>query len=248
MRRIVSSHQMNAKNALGLVKAAGMIAAAALAFSSSKAGAVVVTPVTASDVPVSMPSSVFDASHTGNVYSLGSGTRFISPNFNASDLFGGSAGKFGPEANDVLFADNQPVGTVNTVEVTLESPVLVTGFDLFLEDDGTNGDRSAREFRLYADGQLVDDINLLDDTATQSYTSVYGSNYIQISEALAGLSASADYQLEFVQNHDGNYTSGVRALDFQVTGTNAPTSVPEPTAITGMLVAGTGLTLRHRRI
>ncbi len=225
----------------------GLFVAATISAAAAAQGAIIL-PTTASDVQISNPSSVFDAGNTGNTYSLEAGTNFIPAGFDVRDLFGGSFGTFGPEQNDVIFDNNQPMGTVESVDVTLASPVSLTSFNLYLEDDGSSGDRSAREFLLFSNGQLIDDVPILDTTGTQTYTGQYGSNYIDISDTLTGLPLSSDYTLELVQNRDGNGSSGIRALDFQATGTSTPASVPEPASMAGMTLSGLVLLKRRRRI
>ena len=221
-------------------------APAVVLFAGTASRGAFIGATTAADVPISNPLSVFDASNSGNTYSLEPGTNFIPAGFDARDLFGGSFGTFGPEQNDVLFADGQPIGTVEAVDVTLAAPVSLSSFNLFLEDDGSSGDRSAREFLLFAGGQLIDDVPLLDTTGTQSYTGVYGSNYIDIGDTFSGLPASADYTLEFVQNHDAGGSSGIRALEFEASGSTA-TAVPEPKAAAALALGCLALSQRRRR-
>ena len=219
------------------------IAAGVILLGGSTSQAALITPITAADVPVASPGSVFDAGNAGNIYSMQPGTSFIPAGFDVHDLFGGSLGTFGPEHNDVIFDNNQPISTAEFVNVTLNAPTSLSSFNLYLEDDGTSGDRSASEFKLFSDGALISDISLLDTSGAQSYTSVYGSNYIQVSDTFASLPASANYTLEFVQNRDGNGSSGIRALEFQASGSAA---VPEPSALAGMGL--TGLALSRRRL
>jgi hypothetical protein len=203
-----------------------------------------ITPISASNVPVFNTDSVFNYSQPGYVYRLQAGTSFIPQGFDVRDLFGGSFGTFGWEQDDVIFNNGQPAGTANTVTAKLGSPTSLTSFHLFLEDDGTNGNRSASEFELFAGGQLVDDVQILDTYGDQSYTSVYGSNYIEISDTLSGVPAESNYTLEFIQNQQESGTSGVRALEFEAS--NIPTSVPEPTGISVVVCAGAALCARRK--
>ena len=70
---------------------------------------------------------------------------------------------------------------------------------------------SASEFKLFAGGQLVDDVPILNTFGNESYDGVYGSNYIDISDSLAGLPVSSDYTLELIQNQGPGGSSGIRA-------------------------------------
>ena len=218
--------------------------AAVLGAASSRAA--VITAITSSDVPISSNTSVFDAGNTGNNYWMGAGTQFIPEGFDVRDLFGGSFGTFGPEQNDVIFNNGSPIGSVESIGVTLSAPVSLDSFSLYLEDDGTSGDRSASEFKLFAAGQLIDDISLLSTSGTDTYTSVYGSQYIQVGDTFTDAPVTTDYTLEFIQNRDGNGTSGVALLEFQGTGTPALASVPEPTALAGLISIGAVLLPRRR--
>jgi hypothetical protein len=235
---------VDAKSVAAMV---GVLGAATAARAS-----LIITPITSGDVPISNPASIFDVSNSGNTYSLGTSTNLNPQGFDVRDLFGGSFGTYGYEHNDVLFQDNQPIGTIDTVNVALTSPISLGSFSLFLEDDGTNGNRSASEFLLYADGTLVDDVNILDASGSESYTSVYGSNYIEIDDSFTGLPAASDYTLEFVQNQDANGASGIRALDFQgqaaVGGSTAGTAVPEPASMLGLTIGVLTLLGRPRRV
>lgn len=232
------------------VNARSVAATMTLLGASAARASLTITPISPGDVPVSNPASPFDVSNTGNTYSLGPNTN-LNPGFDIRDLFGGSFGTYGYESNDLLFADNQPIGTVDTVNVTLAAPVSLGSFNLFMADDGISGDRSASEFLLYSGSTLIDDVNILDTSGTQSYTSVYGGNFIEISDSFADLPASSDYTLEFVQNEDPGGTSGVRALDFQGSAAlqtpSALASVPEPTSLIALVIGGVALLGRPRR-
>jgi hypothetical protein len=220
-------------------------AATGLMLAAGSARGAMITPIGASNVPVFNTASVFNYSQPGNVYRLEPGTSFIPEGFDVRDLFGGSFGTYGWEQNDVIFNNGQPAGTVNAVGVTLGSPTSITSFNLYLEDDGTNANRSASEFELFAGGQMVDDVQILDTYGDESYTSVYGSNYIDISDTLSGIPATSNYTLDFIQNQQESGTSGVRALEFEAS--NTPTSVPEPTAISVLAFGCISLCVRRKR-
>ncbi len=220
------------------------VTAAAMTIAAQRAQAALILPINSTDVPVFNTASVFDVSHAGNTYALEPGTQFGPGGFDVRDLFGGSFGTYGWEQNDVIFNNGQPAGTVNAVDVTLAAPVSLTSFNLFLEDDGTSGNRSASEFKLFAGGQLVDDVPILNTFGNESYDGVYGSNYIDISDSLAGLPVSSDYTLELIQNQGPGGSSGVRALDFEASGSS---SVPEPASMGAVFLGGTALLMRRRR-
>lgn len=187
------------------------------------------------------PASVFDVSHAGNTYGVGPGTSFYPPPpaaFDVYDIFGGVSHTY--EIGAALFADNLPIGTVDTVTVHLPAPVTLTSFRLYCGDDGieNGGRRSMREFRLYAGDALIDDLHLLDNSGSQSYTVVFGGPRIRIDEAISNPMAASDYTLQFVQNIPAGVGSGVRVHDFQA-------FVPEPAS--GLLVAAAGMLLLRRR-
>jgi hypothetical protein len=219
--------------------AAGLLAA-------GSAHAALITPIIENDVPVFNTASVFNYSQPGNVYRLAPGTSLTPGGFDVRDLFGGSLGTYGWEQNDVIFSNGQPAGTVNAVNVTLGAPTSLTSFNLYLEEDGNSSNRSASEFELFAGGQLVDDVPILDTYGDQSYNTVYGSNFIEVSDTLSGLPDTSNYTLEFIQNQQGGGSSGVRALEFEASST--PTSVPEPTAISILAFGSAALCARWRKI
>jgi hypothetical protein len=221
------------------------LTAAAMTVAAQRAQAALILPIDSTDVPVLNTASVFDASHTGNTYALEPGTQFLPGGFDVRDLFGGSFGTYGYEQHDVIFNNGQPAGTVSAVDVTLAVPVSLTNFDLFLQDEGTGGNRSASEFKLFADGQLVDDVPILNTFGNQSYSGVYGSSWINVSDTLTGVPVTSDYTLEFIQNQGPSGTSGVRAMEFEASGSS---SVPEPASMGAVFLGGAALLARRRRI
>ena len=112
----------------------------------------------------------------------------------------------------------------------------LTNFNLFLQDEGTGGNRSASEFKLFADGQLVDDVPILNTFGNESYSGVYGSSWIDVSDSLTGLPVTSDYMLEFIQNQGPSGTSGVRAMEFEASGSS---SVPEPASMGAVFLGST---------
>jgi MYXO-CTERM domain-containing protein len=204
------------------------------------ARAAVITGVDFSSIPLSNPDSVFDASHTGNQYSLGAGTVFNPAGYDIRDLFGGQFDSYAPERGRVVFADEQPIGTVETVNVTLANPVALQSFDYwFSEDAGTGGARSTREFKLFAGTTLLDDVVVLNNTGQQSLTAVYGNNNVQISDTFLNAPVTANYTLEIVQNQNGSGDSGLRAIEFEA-------FVPEPAGLALMALAMLGACRRRR--
>src|SRR5208337_3778259 len=140
-------------------------------------------------VPVNEPASVFDVSNPGITYALGSGTSFAAcayGGYDIRDLFGGQFTTYTPETGVVIFADQQPIGTVDTVLVTLPTAVSLAYFNLWLNEDGGGSPyRSMSEFRLYAGPVLIDDVDVLDSSGTQTYAQVYGGDVVEVSDTLA---------------------------------------------------------------
>jgi hypothetical protein len=238
--RSLSSFLGSSKGRVAVLVACGGV----WAMLSANASAAIIGPV--ASFPVSDPTSAVDSTVPGISYNLLPGTALIPNGFDVRDLFGGSFGTNGWEQNDVLFADGALKGTVSAVSINLTTPIALTNFHLFLEDDGTNGNRSANEFMLYSGTTLVDDIHILDTTGSQSYTSVYGSNYIEISDTLPNLPLSGNYTLAFVQNQDSGSSSGVRASEFTASGTLFST-VPEPASFSMVVIGSIGVLGRRRR-
>ncbi len=200
--------------------------------------AVVITSTTSPSI--SNPASVFDVSHTGNSYSLGANTTFNPAGFDLRDLFGGQYDTYLPELGNVIFADSSPIHTVETVNVTLASAVSLTSFSLWAAEDGNGtGNRSMSEFRLYTGSTLLTDVQVLDNTGTQTYTNVYGSPQILIQGTLTGAPVASSYTLEFIQNQPANSVSGLRLNEFQA-------FVPEPGGLP-FLLASTLLAMASTR-
>jgi len=208
--------------------------------------AAVIQSVPRASVPVNDPASVFDVSNLGITYALGSGTSFAACAFggyDTRDLFGGQFGTFSPETGDVIFADQQPIRTVDTVLVRLPTAVSLANFNLWLnEDSDGSGHRSASEFKLYAGPMLIDDVDVLDGSGSQTYTQIYGGDVIEVSDTLANAPTASSYTLEFIQNQNANVASGVRALEFE--GCAEP--VPEPGSV-GVVGWGGAMALMRRR-
>ncbi len=189
---------------------------------------------------------MFDVSDPDISYVLGPGTSFAIPAFGGydiRDLFGGQFTTYTPETSVVIFADEQLIGTVSTVLVTLPAAVSLANFNLWLnEDDDGSGHRSASEFKLYAGQVLIDDVNILDSSGTQTYSEVYGGDVIEVGDTLANAPIASSFTLEFIQNQNANVASGVRALEFEASA--AP--VPEPTSVGIVGLGGIVVLLRRR--
>jgi len=203
----------------------------------------VITPVNDALVPLSSPTSVFDFNaHPGNVYGLNLGTVLNPNGIDVRDLFGMEYSA--TEPHNVLFKD-QSKGFVNSVRVILESPIQLKSYALYLKDNTGTGGRSASEFRLFAGTTMIDDVNLLDSTGTQSYMGVYGGDNLQISNDLVGAPLTNDYTLQFVQNQDGPFV-GVRAEEFQGFVTSGAVPEPGSAAIVALAMAAVGVAGRRR--
>jgi hypothetical protein len=199
--------------------------------------------ITVSSLPGDTPGDLFDVSNPGNTYSLGPSTTLNSSGYDARDIFGGELDPYAPERGNVIFGDNQPIGTVETVNVTLPSPVAITNYNLWVSEDGdASGHRSTREFELFAGSTLIDDVQILNTTGTQTFTAQYGGPNIEISDTLTGVPASSTYTLDFIQNQAAGPVSGLRVNEF-----DAYNNVPEPGSFTLLGVASLGLLTRKPR-
>lgn len=190
------------------------------------------TPISPAEISsAGDPASVFDVSHPGNVYGVGPGTAFYPfppAAFDVYDIFGGVSHTY--EIGAALFADNQPMGTVNVVTVQLPAPVTLTSFRMFCGDE-VNAMRSMREFRLFAGTTLIANLHMLDNSGTQSYSTVFGGPRLRIDSDILNPIAASDYRLEFVQNIGPGLGSGVRINDFQA-------FVPEPSGAAFIVLMG----------
>jgi hypothetical protein len=204
-----------------------------------------ITTIAAADVPLSDPSSVFDVSHAGTTYAVQAGTNLnpVPGGYDVRDVFGGTFQSYPPEHGDTVFADQQAIGTVESILVVLPAATSLGRFTLYLGEDGDNsGHRSTRGFRLKTGATTLADVSILDNSGSQSFKSVYGGYVIKIDQPLVGAPAASTYFLDFVQNQSANVASGLRVLEFEA-------FVPEPgcTCTVIFVLAAFPIARRRRR-
>jgi hypothetical protein len=164
---------------------------------------------------------------------------------NILDLFGGSFSTLEAPGR-VIFADYP--GQLRTYDVffTTHSPVSLTGYSLYLAEDGANSlNRSATNFELLANGSVISNVAI---TATgQNYAVKFGADSIKVSDSFAPVSATT-FEAIFTSNI--GFNNGIRVLGFQGVGGSQPGVVsgnPEPSTISLALLAGLAFAAFYRR-
>jgi hypothetical protein len=158
------------------------------------------------------------------------------------DIFGGTFSTLEAPGR-TIFADGQ--ATYQITFTTLR-PTALTGYSLYLAEDGTTLNRSATNFQLKADGNLISNVAIV--PSGQSYTSLYGgSGAIKISDSFAGVTATT-FQALFTANV-GQF-SGIRVFELDANGASvfggAATGVPEPSTMYLTCLGGLLLATRFR--
>jgi hypothetical protein len=198
--------------------------------------------VTAAGDPGRTPSNPFDYSNltvTSN-----------SPTYNAQsdvrDIFGGSFSTLEAPGR-TIFADHPGQPTTYDVFFTLNSPIALAGYSLFLGEDGGSLNRSATNFELLANGKVVSNVALA--AQGSDYAVRFGSDSIQVSDTFAPVSAST-FEAIFTSNI--GFNNGIRVLGFQAqAGTifqpSSQAISPEPSSISLALLAGVAFVAFFRR-
>ncbi len=200
--------------------------------------------VTPSADPGSTPGDLFQNTNIN----ISANTALYSNQFNIQDMFGTSLGTLEP--GHVIFTDGLGANATYTVTFNTLAPVVLGGYNLFLQDDstvgttapGNPGQRSAVSFTLTANGNLVSTASLL--APGGSYSSTYGSSSIKVSDTFAPVSAS-----NFVATFTGNNIGpafGVRVLELDGLAGTLP-GVPEPGTISMLVLGLAGLAVSRIR-
>jgi len=137
-----------------------------------------------------------------------------------------------------IFADNANVVTNYQVSFTTNSAATITGYTLYLREDGPNSiNRSATNFELIANGQVISNVALA--TLGQDYFVKFGSSdIIKVTDSFAPVTATS-FQAIFTSNNSAFNGVRVYELDAQ--------AVPEPSTIRLGLLGGLVLVAFIRR-
>jgi hypothetical protein len=160
------------------------------------------------------------------------------------DIFGGSFSTLeGP--GHTIFADTP--GVVTTYQITFKtaSPMTISSYALYLGEDGTSLNRSATNFQLKADGNIISNVALA--PSGQSYSSAFGSGFIKVTDSFGPITGST-FQALFTAN-TGNF-NGIRVFELDAFGGVAAqqsSGVPEPSSIRMALLGGLMLLSLFRR-
>ena len=147
----------------------------------------------------------------------------VSGSFDVRDMFGGNFG-----TGHAIFQDT---GSATTYEVTftLSNAFLLTGYNLYLQNDGDDLSRSLNRFQLLQGATILSDVSV-----TSAYNTAYGSHSIVIQDSFAPVTAAT-----FTARFYGiaSTFNGVRVHELD--------AVPEPT--TNFLLGAAALALAFAR-
>jgi hypothetical protein len=196
--------------------------------------------ITPSGGPGSNPSNPF---YYSNITVTSNSPTYNSQS-NILDMFGGSFSTLEAPGR-VIFQDRPGQLTTYDVFFTTHSPVSLTGYSLYLAEDGANSlNRAATNFELLANGNVISNVAI---TGTgQNYAVKFGADSIQVSDSFAPVSTTT-FEAIFTSNI--GFNNGIRVLGFQGIGgsSGAATGNPEPSTISLALLAGLAFAAFYRR-
>jgi hypothetical protein len=142
-------------------------------------------------------------------------------------MFGGTFTTLAGETGRTLFSDTPGMVTDYSVTFTTDSPITLTGYNLYLaEDPATPGNRSVTEFRLLEGSTTVSDVTLLN--LGETYAGQYGSFKLELSDSFAPVTGST-FTAIFISNDLAANGPRIEELD--------ATTVPEPATLPMVLGA-----------
>jgi hypothetical protein len=199
--------------------------------------------ITPSGAPGRNASNPFDYSNL----TVTSNSATYNSQSNILDMFGGSFSTLEAPGR-VIFQDHP--GQLFTYDVffTTHSTVSLTGYSLYLAEDGANSlNRAATNFELLANGNVISNVAI---TGTgQNYAVKFGADSIKVSDSFAPVSGTT-FEAIFTSNI--GFNNGIRVMGFQGVGGAAgpvgPVSAnPEPSTISLALLAGLAFAAFFRR-
>jgi uncharacterized protein (TIGR03437 family) len=180
--------------------------------------------VAASSDPGSVTTSPF---YYTNLASLTSSPML--PNFYVNDIFGGTFTTGTNESGHAIFADTVPSTGYYSVQFQTKTPVQLTGYTLYLADDGSlhPASRSATHFTFLA-GTSPGALSVISQTNLATLGSSYyqmlgvaptnGLTPIKVTDTFAAAATYQYFELRFTPNN-GTYP-GVRVMELVGTGTS----------------------------
>jgi len=162
-----------------------------------------------------------------------------SPTYNAQsnvkDMFGGTFSTLEAPGR-VIFGDQARQQVTYDVFFTTNSPATLNGYSLFLSEDAGSLNRSATNFELLANGNVISNVALA--SKGSSYAVSFGSDSIDVSASFAPVTATT-FEAIFTSNIGVN--NGVRVLGFQAATSSGGASLdptPEPSSIQLAMLTG----------
>ena len=189
--------------------------------------------------PGRTPSNMFDYSNV----TVGSNSATYNSQSNILDVFGGSFSTLEAPGR-TIFADYAGAYVTYVINFTTNSPVSLNGYSLYLAEDVGSLNRSATDFVLVANGQVISNVALA--TVGSSYAVKFGSDSSKVSDSFAPISATT-FQAVFYSNT--GFNDGVRVMGFQGFGSiqGGVSTNPEPATISLALLAGVAFAAFYRR-
>ena len=195
--------------------------------------------VAASSDPGSVTTSPF---YYTNLASLTSSPML--PNFYVSDIFGGTFTTGTNESGHAIFADTVPSTGYYSVQFQTTTPVQLTGYTLYLADDGSlhPASRSATHFTFLA-GTSPGALSVISQTNLATLGSSYyqmlgvaptnGLSTIKVTDTFAAAATYQYFELRFTPNNGtypgvrvmelvGNAQSGTSTCTYSLDKTSAP--------------------------
>lgn len=150
------------------------------------------------------------------------------------DAFGAALSSV--ETGHTIFDQAGTSGTPNTIFFTTNSPVTISGYSLYLSEDGPNGlNRETTSFVLLADkGSGLVPISTVSNIGNgTTYFTTYGGDTVTVSDSFAPVLASK-FELEFTGNGSGERIDQINA-------------VPEPATVGLIAFGALGLLARRHQ-
>lgn len=180
--------------------------------------------------PGRSPSNPFDYSNINITSNSPTAT-----NSSIQDMFGASLSTLEAPGR-TIFSDTPGVVSTSQVSFTTDAPVALAGFSLFLYEDTGSLNRSATNFELIANGNVISNVALAG--VGQSYSMKFGSDWIEVSGSFSPIIATS-FQAIFT-NNNGN-ANGIRVMKFTGLGSTVSESLdptPEPSSIQLVMLTG----------
>lgn len=199
---------------------------AALSFAGWLAAAPAATAATIVSAIDPETPSAFEYTHLVNIMTTHPQVR---DDFDVRDMFGGQFG-----IGQAIFQDTPFEATTYAVTFTLDAPIELMGYTVYLQNDGNDVSRGLSRFQLLMGDTVLSDVNV-----SSTFNATYGTHFIAISDTFEPVEGTTFTVRFFGLTSEFN---GVRVHEIDAV------VVPEPSLGTLLLGVGAGaFTLTRRR-